>query len=203
MRRPKIRLLIVIAFNVLLVMSHSAFSESGKPSRTFSQAATLEEIIAAGNKAIKEGDWAKAEPHFREAIRLEPMQGLWRVQLLFVLCQQKKWKEAWAEVEIIMQRGDVSWVLVINQKMKDGNVAFINTEVFGDEQKGITRYVKAVKEKKKTDSIAADIGKKLDAFARQNKIALIYDISKLKDPRFESGNTTDVTSDFIAYYNGL
>jgi tetratricopeptide (TPR) repeat protein len=195
--------LAAIAFNLLCFLSHPAFSESCNPSWTTGQAAQLEEAITAGNKAISEGDWAKAESHFREAMTLEPTQGLWRIQLVLVLGQQKKWKEAFAEFEKVMQHGDVSWVLGINKKLPDGTVAFVNTEIFRDEQKGISRYVKAVKEKKKVESIAADIGKKLDAYAKQHKIALLYDISSFKNMRFESGNTADVTSDFIAYYNGL
>jgi hypothetical protein len=203
MRHKRSILLAAIVFNILCLLSTTVLSESGNPSRTLSQATTLEEVVAAGNKAIREGDWAKAEASFKEAIRLEPMQGLWRIQFVLISGQQKKWKEAFEEFETVMQRGDVNWVLTIDKKMPDGKVAFVNTKIFGDEQKGIARYVKAVKEKKKIDSISADIGKKLDAFAKQNKIALMYDISVFKNLRFESGNTADVTSDFIAYYNGL
>jgi hypothetical protein len=50
-------------------------------------------------------------------------------------------------------------------------------------------------------SIAGDIGAKLDAFAKQHKTALMYDISKFKNVRFASGNTLDVTNEFIVHYN--
>lgn len=202
MRLKRQMLLTAIAFSILCLISNPASGESGHHSLTTSQSATLEEVVAVGNKAIREGDWATAESRFREAMKLEPTQGLWRIQLVLVLSQEKKWKEAFAEFETVMQHGDVNWVLTINKKLPDGKVAFVNTETFGDEQKGISHYVKAMKEKKNVESTSEDIGKKLDAYAKQHKIALMYDISKFKNTRFESGNTADVTSDFIAYYNG-
>lgn len=201
MRQRRLMLLSVVALNVLCLMNHSASSESRRPTQTLSQAATIEEVTKAGNKAIVEGDWASAESHFREAVRLAPTQGFWRIQLVLVLGQQKKWKAAFDEMNPLLRSGAVNWVLTFNEKLTDGKVAFVNTEVFRNEQKGITRYVEAVKAKKKTDSVSYDIGVKLGAFAKEHKIALIYDISKFKGMPFESGSTADVTSDFIAYYN--
>ncbi|MBD0325369.1 MAG: hypothetical protein ICV68_03005 [Pyrinomonadaceae bacterium] len=58
-----------------------------------------------------------------------------------------------------------------------------------------------MKENRKVKSVASDIGVKLEAFAQLHKLALIYDISRFRHMRFETGKTVDVTSDFIAYYN--
>lgn len=191
-----------IALTLLSSTIDSAFSRSSYPARTLSQAATIEEVTKAGNEAIRVGDWAKAESHFREAVRLAPTQGIWRIQLVLVLGQQKKWKAAFTEMAPLLRNRATDWILTSNEKLQDGRLAFVNTEVFGDEEKGITRYVQAVKGKQKTDKISYDVGVKLESFARQHKIALLYDVSKFKRLPFESGNITDVTNDFITYYNG-
>ncbi len=202
MRQTRLMLFIPIAFTILSLMTDSAFSRSSaNPARTLRQAATLEEVTKAGNKAIIAGDWASAEAHFREAVRLAPTQGFWRIQLVLVLGQQKKWKAAFDEMDPLSGNRAVDWVLAADQTLPDGRVAFINTETFGHEQKGLTRYVEAVKAKQGTKAISSDIRAKLEAFAKQHKLALVYDISKFKGLPFESGSTTDVTSDFIAYYN--
>ena len=167
--------------------------------RAMGQAASLEDVTRAGNKAIVEGDWAAAESHFREAVRLAPRQGFWRIQLVLVLGQQKKWKAAFVELDPLLRGGADDWILTLEQKLLDGKVGFVNTETFGHEQYGIPRYAKALKENK-PDEVLQDIRIKLGAFGRKHKFALIYDISKLKSLPFESGKTVDVTSDFIAYY---
>jgi hypothetical protein len=199
----KVVRLAVLAFSLVGLMSASALGQSGNPQRTTAKPANAEEVIDAALKAAGEGDWASAESNFREAKRLEPNRGLWRVQLTLALGQQKKWKEAFAELDATVKLGAADWVLTINPKLPDGKVAFINTDIFGDDKQGIARYVKAVKEGKKVDSVAKDIGVKLDAFAKQNNLALIYDISRFKDMPFESGKTLDATTDFIAFYNAL
>jgi hypothetical protein len=194
---------LTIALNLLLLTGITAFSQNSNQSQNSNKPPKIEEVVDAGNKSILEEDWVNAEPHFREAIKLEPKQTLWHIQLLIALGQQKKWKDAFKEMDtVVIKLGAADWVLSINKKMQDGNVAFVNTEIFGDEQKGILRYVKAVKEKKKLDSVAEDIGVKLEEFAKLNKLALIYDISRFKNKPFEIGKTIDVTNDFIAYYNG-
>ena len=189
--------LCLIAFQCLVVFSQN----SSAPTEQDSQS-TIEEVVGAGHKAAVEGDWATVESKFREALRLEPDEAQWRIQLLIALGQQKKWKDAFKEMDtVVIKQGVADWLLTINQKMADGQVAYINTNTFRDEQLGIQRYVKAVREKKKTDAVARDIGVKMDEFAKQRKLALIYDISKLKDKAFESGKTLDVTSEFISFYN--
>ena len=197
----KLLLSIFIAVMSSSLTGVSAFSNLTRPIRTLNQAATLEQVTRAGNEAIVAGDWAAAESHFREAIRLAPTQGFWRIQLVLVLGHQKKWKEAFKELDPLMRNKAVDWILTFNDKLPDGKVAFVNTETFSDEQQGIPRYVTAVKQKAKVGSVASDIGEKLDTYARQHKIALMYDISKFKKLPFERGNTTDATSDFISYYN--
>lgn len=132
---------------------------------------------------------------------LAPTQGLFRIQLVLALGQQKKWKAAQKEMVPLLRNGAVDWILSLNKELSDGKVAFVNTALFANEQHGISRYVSAVKEKKPVDLIAQDITAKLDAFAKQQKLALVYDISKFKKLAFESGKTVDVTADFIAYYN--
>lgn len=192
----------VMALIILSLMIDTAPGRSSdNPARVLSQAATIEEVTRAGDKAIREGDWTSAETHFREALRLAPTQGFWRIQLVLILGQQKKWKAAFAELEPLARNRAVDWMLTVNRKLPDGKVAFVNTGIFVDEQKGIPRYVKAIREKEKVDAVARDIQVKLDAFAKQQQLALVYDISKFKGLPFESGNTTDVTSEFIAYYN--
>jgi hypothetical protein len=121
--------------------------------------------------------------------------------LTLSLGQQKKWKEAFTELKRVVELRALDWLLTVNEKMPDGKVAYVNTEIFSDEKQGIQRYVKAVKEHKKLDSISQDIGNKLEAFARQHQVALSYDISKFKAKPFASGKTIDLTSEFIAYYN--
>jgi hypothetical protein len=182
-------------------MINSAFSRTPYSTESLGQASTIEEVTKAGNDAIKAGNWARAESHFREAARLAPTQGLWRIQLVLVLGQQKKWKAAFEEMAPLIRNGAVDWILTINNDLPDGKVAFINTESFGDGQKGITRYVEAVKGKKNADSVSRDIGVKLEAFANQRKITLLYDISRFKRLPFESGGTIDLTDEFITYYN--
>lgn len=202
MRNERSILLTTLTIAILSLMINSAFSRSSNPARTLNQAATIEEITKTGSKAIREGDWVSAESRFREAVRLAPAQGFWRIQLVVVLGQQKKWKAAFEEMDPLLRNRAVDWILTVNHKLPDGKVAFVNAEAFGDEHQGITRYVKAVKEKEKVDSVSRDIRVKLNAYAKQHKVALMYDISKFKSLPFESGSTTDVTSDFIAYYNG-
>jgi len=186
---------------LLLIINYTLGGVSNFASAS-NQDPTIEEITKAGNEAIIMGDWAKAESQFREAIRLAPTQGFWRIQLVLVLGQQKKWKDAFAEMEPLLKNRAVDWILTVDAKLPDGGVAFVNTEKFGDQEHGILRYVEAVKEKKNVESVARDIGIKLDAFAKQHKIALMYDSSKFKSLPFESGNTADLTKEFINFYNG-
>lgn len=161
----------------------------------------LEEITKAGNAAIATGDWARAESHFRKAVKLAPKQGLWRIQLVLVLGQQKKWKAAFAEIEPLARHGATDWIVTTNQNLPDGKVAFIDSDRFRNERDGIPRYVAALKKSSDAKAVAQDIGVKLDAFADEKKIALVYDINKFKTLPFEKGQTLDATSDFIAYYN--
>jgi hypothetical protein len=199
----KITILVAIAFNLIYLMSVSVLSQNTNQEQNLSKQDRLNEVVNAGNKSIVDDDWVNAEVHFREAVKLQPKQALWHIQLLITLGQQKKWKEAFKEMDtVVKELSAADWVLSINQKIPDGKVAIINTEIFGDEQNGIRRYVKAVKEKKKVDSVAKDIGVKIDEFAKLNNLALIYDIGRFKNMPFASGKTIDVTSDFIAFYNG-
>lgn len=202
MHRKRIILLHAIAFGLICLTSRSAFSQSPNPNPTDGTTnPATEAVINAANKSMNEGDWAAAESNFREAMRLEPYQSLWRIQLALVLGHQKRWKDAFKEIHALARSGAFDWLLTINEKLPDGRVALVNTDIFRDEKNGILRYVRAVKEKKKVSSVAEDIGVKLDAFARQHKFSLMYDISKFKNMRFASGNTIDLTTDFIAYYN--
>ena len=168
---------------------------------TIQNASKLEEVTKAGNAAIAGGDWSRAESFFRQAVKLAPKQGFWRIQLVLTLGQQRKWKAAFEEMEPLAKYGALDWVVTANRNLPDGQLAFIDSERFRNEQTGITRYVKALKEKSDVDAVARDIGVKLDAFADENKLAVIYDISKFKALPFEKGNTPDVTDQFIAYYN--
>lgn len=197
--KRSLRLATIILFSVCLMTSY-AFNRVVDPIRHASQA-TTEEVINVAQRAVVDDDWAKAESGFREAVRLEPKQGLWRIQLVLALGQQKKWKEAFKEIDTVVKGGAIDWLLAINKKLPDGKVAFVNTETFEDEKQGILRYLKALKENKNVDSVATDVGVKLDVFAKKNRVALIYDISKFKGMRFESGKTLDITQEFIAYYN--
>lgn len=165
------------------------------------KSANLEEVTKAGNAAIAAGDWRRAESHLREAVKLAPNQGFWRIQLVLVLGQQKKWKAAFEEMEPLARNGATDWIVTMNRNLPDGKVAFIDSRQFRNERDGITRYVDALKKATDVAPLARDIGVKLDAFADEHKIALIYDISKFKTLSFERGNTLDVTSEFIAYYN--
>jgi len=182
-------------------MNSSAVYQTSDAASTPQAATTIEEVTKAANRAVVEGNWVTAESGFREAVRLAPTQGLWRIQLVLALGQQKKWKAALREMAPLVRNGAVDWILSLNEELPDGKVAFVNTALFGNEQRGITRYVSAVKEKKPVDVISRDITEKLETFAKQQKLALVYDISKFKKLPFESGKTDEVTSDFIAYYN--
>lgn len=161
----------------------------------------FEDVTKAGNEAIAAGDWGRAESLFRQAVKLEPKQGFWRIQLVLSLAQQRKWKAAFEEMQPLASHGAIDWVVTANRNLPDGKVAFIDSERFRNEGTGITRYVAALKEKTEVNSVTRDIGVKLDAFADENKLALIYDISKFKTLPFEKGKTLDVTTQFIAYYN--
>ena len=161
----------------------------------------LDDVTKAGNAAVAAGDWARAESFFRQAVKLAPKQGFWRIQLVLSLSQQKKWKAAFEEMEPLAPYGALDWIVTLNRNLTDGKVAFIDSAKFRSERDGITRYVAALKEKTDVNSVTLDIGVKLDAFADENKLALIYDISKFKTLPFEKGNTLDVTNQFIAYYN--
>lgn len=165
------------------------------------KSSNLEEIIKAGNAAIAAGDWTRAESHFRQAVKLAPKQGFWRIQLVLALGQQKKWKAAFEEMEPLARNGATDWIVTMNRNLPEGKVAFIDSGQFRNERDGITRYVEALKKTTNATSIAQDIGVKLDAFADEHKLALIYDVSKFEALPFERGKTLDVTSDFIAYYN--
>ena len=193
--------LISLALTSLFFMNSSAIYTAAHRADTLQAATTLEEVTKAANKAVVEDNWVAAESNFREAVRLAPTQGLWRIQLVLALGQQKKWKAAFKEMVPLLRNGAVDWILTINKDLPDGKVAFVDTAIFRDEQRGITRYVSAVKEKQPTDLISQDIGEKLDAFAKQHKLALVYDISKFRKLPFESGKTDDFTTDFVAYYN--
>lgn len=182
-------------------MNNSTFSKTTYPASALQAAPTIEEVTKAANKAVVEGNWITAESYFREAVRLAPTQGVWRIQLVLTLGQQKKWKAAQKEMVPLLRNGAVDWILSLNEELSGGRVAFVNTADFANEQRGISRYVSAVKEKKPVDLISQDITAKLDAFAKQQKLALVYDISKFKNLPFERGKTVDVTADFIAYYN--
>jgi hypothetical protein len=169
--------------------------------RPYQDSLKLEEVTKAGNAAIAGGDWARAESHFRQAVKLAPKQGFWRIQLVLVLGQQKKWKAAFEELEPLVRNGAIDWIVTVNRNLPDGKVAFIDSDRFGNERDGIPRYVAALKKASDAKAVAQDIGVKLDAFADEHKIALTYDISKFKTLPFERGRTLDATSDFIAYYN--
>ncbi len=201
MSRARIILLAIVSLNLMCLMSVAALSQDSKQSRKTDKQATAGEVVSAGNKAIEEDDWATAETNFREAMRLEPKQALWRIQLMIALGQQMKWKEAFKELDKLMQLEVVSWVLSVNEKLPEGKVAFVNTEMFRDDKLGILRYINAVKEKKKVNSVSEDIGAKLSDFAKKRNLALIYDISIFKGTSFATGKTIDVTSDFITFYN--
>src|SRR5260370_12720148 len=162
---------------------------------------SLEEITKAGNAAIAGGDWARAESHFRQAVKLAPKQGFWRIQLVLVLGQQKKWKAAFEEMEPLARNGATDWIVTVNRNLPDGKVAFIDSDRFRNERIGIPRYVAALKKASDVNAVAEDMGVKLDGFGDEEKIALVYDINKFKALPFERGRTLDATSDFIAYYN--
>ena len=170
-------------------------------SQTSQEPPSLEEITKAGSAAIAAGEWGRAESHFRKAVKLAPKQGLWRIQLVLVLGQQKKWKAAFEEMEPLARHGATDWIVTTNQNLPDGKVAFIDSDRFRNERDGIPRYVAALKKGSDAKTVAQDIGVKLDAFVDKNKIALVYDINKFKALPFEKGKTFDATSDFIAYYN--
>jgi hypothetical protein len=169
--------------------------------QTSQESLSLEEITKAANAAIATGDWARAESHFRKAVKLAPKQGLWRIQLVLVLGQQEKWKAAFEEMEPLARHGATDWIVTTNQNLPDGKVAFIDSDRFRNERDGIPRYVAALKNASEAKAVAQDIGVKLDAFADKHKIALVFDINKFKALPFEKGRTVDATSDFIAYYN--
>jgi hypothetical protein len=182
-------------------MNNSTFIKASYPANTLQASPTIEEVTRAANNAVVQGNWVTAESNFREAVRLAPRQGLWRIQLVLALGQQKKWKAALKEMAPLVRNGAVDWILSLDKELPDGKVAFVNTAVFANEQRGISRYVAAVKEKKPVDLISRDIAAKLDEFSKRQKLALVYDISKFKNLPFERGVTVDITSDFIAYYN--
>lgn len=184
--------------SALVVVALSAVVALSQPAK---DSTNLEEVTKAGAKAIAAGDLPTAESYFRQAVKLAPRQGFWRIQLVLVLGQQKKWKAALEEIEPLARNGATDWVVTMNRNLPDGKVAFINSDQFRNEQTGIARYVAALKQTGEGSAIARDIGVKLDAFADEHKFALIYDISKFKALPFEKGNTQDVTAEFIAYYN--
>jgi hypothetical protein len=169
--------------------------------RTFQESLSLEEITKAGNAAIAAGDWVRAESHFRQAVKLAPKQGFWQIQLVLALGQQKKWKAAFEEMEPLARNGATDWIVAANRNLPDGKLAFIDSDRFRNERDGIPRYVAALKKASDVKAVAQDIGVKIDAFADEHKIALVYDINKFKALPFEKGTTLDATSDFISYYN--
>ncbi len=169
--------------------------------QTSQESPGLEEITKAGNAAIAAGDWARAESHLRKVVKLAPKQGLWRIQLVLVLGQQKKWKAAFEEMEPLARHGATDWIVTTNRNLPDGKVVFIDSDRFRNDRDGIPRFVAALKNENDAKAVAQDIGVKLDAFADKNKIALVYDMKKFKSLSFEKGTTVDATSDFIAYYN--
>src|SRR3954467_453436 len=118
---------VVIVSNLIFLISVSAFGQNNK-------AETIKEVVSAGNKAVIEGDWASAESKFREAVNLEPKNSLWHIQLTLALGQQKKWKDAFKEFDKVMDLGAMDWVLSINKKTPDGNLAFVNTDIFDEEK---------------------------------------------------------------------
>ena len=101
-------------------------------------------------------------------------------------------------------------------------IALIDSDVFADEKRGITRYVAAMKSLEREfkgkstevdkatfqkryeetiNPIASDISKALDQFAVQRNITLTLNISKLQPAILTIDPATDVTESFIADYN--
>ncbi len=49
--------------------------------------------------------------------------------------------------------------------------------------------------------VSADIGKELHAFATERDITMLFDLAKLGDALLDAKPESDLTADFIAYYN--
>jgi Skp family chaperone for outer membrane proteins len=86
-------------------------------------------------------------------------------------------------------------------KAPASKIAFVNTDIFKDQQAGILKYIEAIKKGKSVDKISKDIGQSLTDFARQNGITLILDISKLTGSIKYSDEQLDVTRIFISHFN--
>jgi Tfp pilus assembly protein PilF len=88
MRTERKWMLAVLALSLIFSVSDSALSRSGNSSQDSGAATTTaDEIVNAAIKSVNEDDWPTAESKFREAMRAEPKQALWHIQLTLALSQ--------------------------------------------------------------------------------------------------------------------
>jgi len=167
---------------------------------------SAESYFRQGNELMEAGEWENAEGVFRTAIRIDPNNALYHIALIFALSNEHHATDIIPEVRTCARLQATSWLLSINEVPSPARIAYVHTDRFADKSKGILKYVRAKKEGDKAiKSVAGSIGKALDQFAKAQSIGLIVDADEmLKLPnKIEMGTATDVTAEFIDYFNRL
>jgi tetratricopeptide (TPR) repeat protein len=168
--------------------------------------ASPDNYFRQGNELMAAGEWENAEGVFRTAIRIDPNNALYHIALIFALSNEHHKTDIIPEVRACARLQATSWLLSINEVQSPARIAYVHTERFGDESKGILKYVRAKKEGDKAiKSVAGSIGKALDQFAKEHSIGLIVDEDELLklSAKIEMGSASDVTAEFIDYFNRL
>jgi hypothetical protein len=168
--------------------------------------ASADSYFQQGNELMVAGEWENAEGVFRTAIRIDPNNALYHIALIFALSNEHHKTDIIPEVRTCAQLQATSWLLSINEVTSPARIAIVHTERFADESKGILKYVRAKKESDKAiKSVAGSIGKALDQFAKEHSIGLIVDQDELQklSAKIETGKASDVTAEFIDYFNRL
>ena len=165
-----------------------------------------ESYFRQGNELMVAGEWENAEGVFRSAIRIDPENALYHIALIFALSNEHHKTDIIPEVRTCARLQATTWLLSINEVPTPARIAYVHTERFADESKGILKYVRAKKNGDKAiKSVAGSIGKALDQFAIEHSIGLIVDEDQLQklSAKIEMGTASDVTAEFIEYFNKL
>ncbi|MDX6712728.1 MAG: hypothetical protein QOH96_3744 [Blastocatellia bacterium] len=168
--------------------------------------ASADSYFRQGNELMVAGEWENAEGVFRTAIRIDPNNALYHIALIFALSNEHHKTDIIPEVRTCVRLQAKSWLLSVNEVPSPSRIAYVYTERFADESKGILKYVRAKKEGDDArKSVAGNIGIALDQFAKEHSIGLIVDQDELQklSSKIEMGTASDVTAEFIDYFNKL
>ena len=195
--RVEVKTKFVCLFSALFLLPASYIGQSPAPADGY---------FRQGSELMVAGEWENAEGVFRTAIRTDPENAVYHIALIFALSNEHRKTDIIPEVRACARLQAIGWLLSINMVPSPARIAYVHTERFADESKGILKYVRAKKEgDKEIKSVAGSIGKALDQFAKEHSIGLIVDQDELQklSVKIEMGTASDVTAEFIDYFNRL